>query len=115
MIKNERRLTQQAYDLLYEAGTKYPIASQAACDSRRRAAALLKRALDGDEPNESPTPNAIAALRVLHGWCVRFLIDDKHLIGSICKQADDVQFRCAIGIAEDVLAAASRRTPKLDS
>lgn len=49
MTKNERRLIQQAYNLLYAAGTQYPIASQAACDRRCRAAALLKRTLDDDK------------------------------------------------------------------
>ncbi len=36
------------------------------------------------------------SLLALLAWCNRFLIDEKHLIGSICRQADDAQFRHAI-------------------
>ena len=46
MTKEEDRLIKQAYDLLYEAGTKFAIASQEASDRRNRAAALLKRVLN---------------------------------------------------------------------
>ena len=45
MTQEEKQTVKQAYDLLYEAGTKFPIASQVACDRRNRAAALLKRIL----------------------------------------------------------------------
>lgn len=44
------------------------------------------------------------ALRVLLAWGDRFLIDDKHLIGSICKGADDVQFRLTLGNAHAAIA-----------
>ncbi len=46
------------------------------------------------------------SLRVLLAWCDRMLIDDKHLIGSICKQADDVQLRHAISEAKKILKGA---------
>ena len=42
-------------------------------------------------------------LRVLLAWCNRLLIDEKHLIGSICKEANDVQFRTAMRLAENAL------------
>lgn len=44
-----------------------------------------------------------ASLRTLLDWCERFLIDDKHLIGSVCKEADDAQFRMAIELAKKAL------------
>jgi len=47
------------------------------------------------------------SLRVLLAWCDRMLIDDKHLIGSICKQADDTSFRHAISTAEKILKGAN--------
>ncbi len=47
VTKEERRVIKQAYNLLYEAGTKFPVASQEASDRRDRAAALLKRVLTG--------------------------------------------------------------------
>lgn len=48
-----------------------------------------------------------ASLHVLLAWCERFLIDDKHLIGSICKPADDAQFRHAIEQAHTAIAKAT--------
>lgn len=45
------------------------------------------------------------SLRTLLDWCERFLIDDKHLIGSICKEADDAQFRFAIESAKRALGS----------
>jgi len=44
-----------------------------------------------------------ASLRVLLDWCERMQIDGKHLIGSICKEADDAQFRAAIKQAREAL------------
>ena len=44
-----------------------------------------------------------SSLRVLLDWCERMQIDGKHLIGSICKEADDAQFRAAIKQAHEVL------------
>ena len=44
-----------------------------------------------------------ASLRVLLDWCVRMQVDEKHLIGSVCKQADDLQFRAAIERAREAL------------
>ncbi len=44
-----------------------------------------------------------ASLRVLLDWCERMRVDDKHLIGSICKEADDLQFRAAIKQAREAL------------
>ena len=44
-----------------------------------------------------------ASLRVLLDWCETFLNDEKHLIGSICKEADDAQFRAAIKQAREAL------------
>ena len=43
------------------------------------------------------------SLRVLLDWCERMQIDGKHLIGSICKEADDAQFRAAIKQAREAL------------
>ena len=48
-LDSSRDLIRQAHELLCEAGTKFPIASQAACDRRNRAAALLQRVLDQGE------------------------------------------------------------------
>ena len=45
-----------------------------------------------------------ASLRVLLDWCERMQIDGKHLIGSICKEADDAQFRYAIERAREALS-----------
>jgi len=45
-----------------------------------------------------------SSLRVLLDWCETFLNDDKHLIGSICKEADDLQFRAAIKQAREALS-----------
>ena len=43
------------------------------------------------------------SLLVLLAWCVTFLNDEKHLIGSVCKQADDAQFKAAIEQARAAL------------
>ena len=60
------------------------------------AIASLAAALDEREQLQ-------ASLRVLLDWCVTFLNDDKHLIGSVCKEADDAQFRHAIEQARKTL------------
>ena len=44
-----------------------------------------------------------ASLRVLLDWCERMQIDGKHLIGSVCREADDAQFRHAIERAHEAL------------
>ena len=47
-----------------------------------------------------------ASLRVLLDWCETFLNDEKHLIGSICKEADDAQFKAAIEQARTAIEEA---------
>lgn len=46
MTEEQYQIIKQAYNLLYEAGTKFPISSQTAHDRRNRAATLLKRILE---------------------------------------------------------------------
>ena len=44
-----------------------------------------------------------ASLRVLLDWCERVQVDGKHLIGSVCREADDAQFKTAIKRAREAL------------
>jgi len=81
--------TQRLYDASQRALTKV-------LAENRENAEALEVALDERDALR-------ASLRVLLDWCERVQVDGKHLIGSVCREADDAQFKTAIKRAREAL------------